>query len=98
MLRGFLVDVSNPKALLFLLAIVPQFLDPARPLLLQYLILGATMITVDMLIMAAYTGLALRVLGWLSAPAHLRLANRGFGLLFLVAAFSLAAFRRHGGG
>lgn len=97
LLRGFLVDLSNPKALLFLLAIVPQFIDPARPLIIQYLILGATMITVDMIVMAFYTLLAARVLQWLQSPLHRLLANRGFGLLFIFAAVSLAVFRRQGG-
>jgi homoserine/homoserine lactone efflux protein len=35
-LRGFLVNASNPKAIVFILAVLPQFLDPQRPLLLQY--------------------------------------------------------------
>lgn len=39
-LRGFLVNLTNPKVILFVLAFVPQFVDPARPVLLQFLILG----------------------------------------------------------
>src|SRR5690606_22891280 len=31
-LRGFIVNASNPKAIVFILAVLPQFLDPARPL------------------------------------------------------------------
>lgn len=95
LLRGFLIDVSNPKALLFLLAVVPQFLDLSRPLVPQYLILGATMVSVDMVIMAGYTLLAVRTLHFLESPRHLRFANRAFGLIFIAAAFSLALFRRH---
>ena len=30
------VNASNPKAIVFILAVLPQFLDPQRPLLLQY--------------------------------------------------------------
>ena len=46
--RGFLVNISNPKALVFMLAVLPQFIDPHAPLVQQYLILGATMIVVDL--------------------------------------------------
>ncbi|EOD5756609.1 LysE family transporter, partial [Pseudomonas aeruginosa] len=39
-LRGFLVNASNPKAVIFMLAVLPQFIDPHQPLLAQYLIMG----------------------------------------------------------
>jgi homoserine/homoserine lactone efflux protein len=93
-LRGTLVNASNPKAIVFMLAVLPQFLDPTAPLGLQYLIMGLTMVAVDMLVMAGYTGLAAHVLRLLRRPAHLRLINRSFGILFLGAAALLANFRR----
>ena len=51
MLRGFLVNASNPKAVVFMLAVLPQFLDPSAPLLPQYLIIAATMCAVDVIVM-----------------------------------------------
>jgi threonine/homoserine/homoserine lactone efflux protein len=38
--RGFVVNLTNPKVILFVLAFVPQFVDPLRPILPQFLILG----------------------------------------------------------
>lgn len=38
--RGFVVNLTNPKVILFVLAFVPQFIDPARAILPQFLILG----------------------------------------------------------
>jgi threonine/homoserine/homoserine lactone efflux protein len=38
--RGFIVNLTNPKVILFVLAFVPQFVDPARPVLPQFLLLG----------------------------------------------------------
>ena len=35
--QGFLVEFSNPKALLYFSAVLPQFLDPARPVAPQFL-------------------------------------------------------------
>lgn len=94
LVRGFLVDASNPKALLFLFAVVPQFIDPALPLLPQYAAAGGTMVAVDMIVMAGYTLLAARAVRWLQSPVLARRTSRGFGLLFLGAAASLATFRR----
>ncbi|MCF5050340.1 threonine transporter RhtB [Pseudomonas syringae] len=94
MFRGFLVNASNPKALVFMLAVLPQFVNPQAPLLIQYLILGATMITVDMIVMAGYTGLASKVLRLLRTPKQQKRMNRTFAGLFVGAAGFLASLHR----
>lgn len=93
-LRGFLVNATNPKGLLFMLAVLPQFIDPARPQLPQYAICAATLLFTDLVVMSGYTGLAARVLRLLRAPHHLRAMNRTFGGLFVAAGALLATFRR----
>ncbi|QHF47626.1 threonine transporter RhtB [Pseudomonas sp. S35] len=94
MFRGFLVNASNPKALVFMLAVLPQFVNPQAPLLAQYLILGATMISVDMIVMAGYTGLASKVLRLLRTPKQQKRVNRTFAGLFVGAAGFLASLHR----
>lgn len=94
MFRGFLVNASNPKALVFMLAVLPQFVNPQSPLLIQYLILGATMISVDMIVMAGYTGLASKVLRLLRTPKQQKRVNRTFAGLFVGAAGFLASLHR----
>ncbi len=39
--EGLVVNLTNPKVILFVLAFVPQFVDPARPVLPQFLVFGA---------------------------------------------------------
>ena len=92
--RGFLVNVSNPKALVFMLAVLPQFIDPHHALLPQYLAITVTMISVDLLVMAGYTGLASRVLRLLRTPKQQKRVNRTFAGLFIGAATFLATLRR----
>jgi homoserine/homoserine lactone efflux protein len=92
--RGFLVNISNPKALVFMLAILPQFIDTHLPLVPQYLIIAATMVTVDLIVMAGYTGLASRVLRLLKTPKQQRRMNRTFAGLFVSAAAFLATLHR----
>ncbi|MDF1803285.1 LysE family translocator [Thalassovita sp.] len=41
--QGLVVNLTNPKVILFVLAFVPQFVDPTRPVLAQFLIYGAMM-------------------------------------------------------
>lgn len=92
--RGFLVNASNPKATLFFLAVVPPFIDPARPLLGQYLAVMGTLAFTDLVVMSGYAILAARVLRLLREPHHIRWMNRAFGALFMLAGALLATFRR----
>ncbi len=52
LLRGYLVNITNPKGTMFLLAVVPQFLDLGRPLPLQYVLIGATLCFTDLVAMS----------------------------------------------
>jgi homoserine/homoserine lactone efflux protein len=92
--RGFLVNATNPKATVFFLAVLPQFIDPSRPLLPQYLTVVATLTVVDLVIMSGYTLFAARFLRLLRAPRQIRFVNRLFGGLFVGAAALLAMFKR----
>lgn len=93
-LRGFLINASNPKGTVFLLAVVPQFIDAGQPLSQQYLAIAATMALTDTVAMAFYTLLAAKVLRLLRSPGHIRWMNRAFGSLFMAAGLLLACFRR----
>ncbi|GAS96131.1 lysine exporter protein LysE/YggA [Mycolicibacterium canariasense] len=92
--RGFLVNATNPKGLVFFLAVLPQFVVPTAPLLPQYLAIGATMIVVDCVVMGLYTGLAMRLVGWLHTPRQQTILNRVFSGLFATAAVVLSFVRR----
>lgn len=92
--RGFLVNISNPKALVFMLAILPQFIDTHLALVPQYLTITVTMVSVDLIVMAGYTGLASKVLRLLKTPKQQRRMNRTFAGLFVSAAAFLATLHR----
>lgn len=93
-LRAWMINVVNPKGTVFLLAVVPQFMNLSQPLLPQYLTIGATLAFTDMVVMAGYTALAAKVLGALKDPSHIRAMNRTFGSLFVLAGSLLALFKR----
>lgn len=93
-LRGWLLNVANPKGTVFMLAVVPQFLQPAAPLAPQYATVAATLMFTDLVVMAGYTALAARIVGALRSAQAQRWLNRSFGGLFVVAAGALALFKR----
>lgn len=89
--QGLLVNLTNPKAVVFFLAFTPQFIRPERPLLPQYLVLGATVVVVDVLVMWFVFAFAARWLRRLTASrdGQTRL-NRVFGGLFVGVGMLLA--------
>jgi homoserine/homoserine lactone efflux protein len=94
-LRGWSVNAINPKGTVFLLAVMPQFLDTNAPLLAQYLTIGATFGVVEFAVMTGYVALASKLLSLLRSPRQMQWMNRIFGSLFILAGVALARFHRH---
>jgi homoserine/homoserine lactone efflux protein len=59
-LQGLLIQITNPKALLFVSALLPQFIDAHRPALPQLVVLVLTTIMVDSIVLSSYAFLAQR--------------------------------------
>ena len=79
LLRGALTNATNPKGIVFMVAVLPQFIDPKRPLLLQLLILLVTTLAVDTVVMHGYALLASRLRALLRSARARRTQNRVFG-------------------
>lgn len=95
-LQGLLVNLTNPKVILFVLAFIPQFVDPSRgPVLAQFLIFGAVA-CVGGLVINGLVGVFAGGLGSKMARSS-RLA-RGLGLasggIFAALAVRLAVMQR----
>lgn len=93
--QGFLVNAVNPKGIVFMLAVVPQFVNPDSAQAPQYVLIGLTLLFTDIVVMNGYALFATRVVGLLRSPRRSRWLNRVFGGLFLGAAALLAAFGDH---
>lgn len=90
---GLSTQLANPKVILFFGALLPQFVDPARPVAQQFVLLGATFILSDALVFAAYGALAHRARTLLRTPRAARVTARITGVAMLGAAARLAAER-----
>ena len=93
--KGWAVNATNPKGIVFMMAVMPQFIDTTALLLPQYLVIAATFAFTDFVIMAIYTGFAAKVLSFFKTETQMRSLNRIFGSLFVLAATALAAFKRN---
>ncbi len=92
--NGFLISISNPKALIFAAAFFPQFVSPALPKLPQFAILLATFAVIETAWYFTYATGGHGLARFMRDASWQRLFNRLTGGLFVVCGLSLLAWRR----
>jgi threonine/homoserine/homoserine lactone efflux protein len=85
-LDGFVVQIANPKALLFFIAVLPPFLDTHRPIVPQLAMFAAATIGFDLVSMSAYGLSGAALAARMNAPGFRRGFGLAVGLLLLAAA------------
>lgn len=89
--RGLWVNLLNPKAIVFFLAFLPQFIRPDEPLLAQYAVVAVTVVAVDIAVMWGFFAVAAHGFRRFTRTARgRRLLDRVFGSLFIGVALLLA--------
>jgi homoserine/homoserine lactone efflux protein len=89
--QGLLTQLANPKAIIFFTALLPQFVDPARPVATQFIILGVISIVVELPVLLLYGYAADR--GRARYGRHAPLFQRLAGACLIAAGAKLAAMR-----
>ena len=89
--RGLWVNLLNPKAIVFFLACRPQFIRTEQPLLPQYVVLTATIVGIDILVMWFFFAAAARSFQRFTQTARGQLVlSKVFGVLFVGVGILLA--------
>lgn len=90
-MQGLLTQLANPKAIVFFTALLPQFVDATRPVALQFVVLGAISIVVELPVLLLYGYAADR--GRARYGRHAPLFTRLAGACLIAAGAKLAAMR-----
>lgn len=89
--EAFIVSASNPKSILFLSAVFPQFLDPTASIPLQFMVMFATIIGIVSLVHGTYAAMAfslrrknisIRARQWMARATGTTFLGLGVGLAF----------------
>jgi homoserine/homoserine lactone efflux protein len=96
-LIGFFTNATNPKGIIFMVAVLPQFISQHAPLLPQLLILGVTMCLVDLVVMHSYAFAASSMQRFFRDPALLKKQNRFFGGILMAIGAALFFVKRNPG-
>lgn len=91
--KGVAVALTNPKAIAFIAALFPQFLSASQPMGPQYAVLTFTFMTISLLVLSLYAGLAALTRRRLNAWFALGWPQRGSGAVFC--AFGVGLLRLH---
>ena len=95
-LSGFLTNATNPKGIIFMVAVLPQFMTHTRPLWTQLLVMGATSVAVDVVVMHGYAFGASALRRLLRSARAVRTQNRIFGGLLMAVGAGLFFVKRGG--
>lgn len=93
-LTGFLTNASNPKGIVFMVAVLPNFIDSRAAILPQLSILAVTMVVVDTSVMHGYAILAASLQRWMRHPRAQTIQNRLFGSVLMLVGASLFFVKR----
>ena len=95
--NGLVLQVSNPKALIFFTALLPPFIDPRGSVFGQIALLGATSMVLEFFVLLGYGALAGRLTSVATRPRFQTIANRVAGALLIGAGISVALRTEPGG-
>jgi len=88
--QGFITAVANPKGWAFFIALLPPFIDPARPLASQMVILLTVILTLEAMSLMVYALGGKSLSKALQKSGNVRLMNRIAGTLMIGVAGWLA--------
>lgn len=78
---GLLSAISNPKGILFFVAFLPQFINPASSLVVQFLVMASTFVVIEFFYELLVATMADRIQPWLRRVG--KNFNRVFGSVFI---------------
>ena len=93
-IQATLINLTNVKATVFLVAFIPQFLNPNEPLMSQFIIICTTLIGVDIIVMTGYSSLAAKLKHVIKSIRAIQIQNRITGAFLLLAAFFISTAKR----
>ena len=95
--QGFLVAISNPKAILFFTALFPQFIDLSKHIFVQFIILTTTFMFFSFTILVIYAISAHSAKGWFAKSNRAIWLNRISGTVFITFGLGILRLRNRSG-
>jgi len=92
--QGLVITIPNPKSLIFIAAFLPQFIDAARPLGMQFTCIVPTFLAITFTVTSLWALVAGNISGFLQSRRAFQSIFRTAGGLMILAGVGLALARR----
>ena len=92
--HGLVITIPNPKSLIFIAAFLPQFIDAARPLGLQFSLIVPTVLVITFSVTSVWALIAGNVREFLQRRRAFQSVIRTAGGMMVIAGVGLALSRR----
>lgn len=88
------INLTNPKATVFLVAFIPQFLNPNESMWIQFIIISATLCAIDIIVMTGYSSMASRLKFLIKDVKAMKIQNRITGSFLILAAVFMSTAKK----
>lgn len=89
-----LINLTNPKATVFLVAFIPQFLNPSESIWYQFLIISLTLVVIDIIVMTGYSSMASKLKFLIKDTKAMKIQNRITGSFLILAAIFMSTTKK----
>lgn len=93
-INATLINLTNIKATVFLVAFIPQFLNPNESIWFQFLVISLTLCIVDILVMTGYSSMASRLKFLLKDIKAINIQNKVTGIFLIIAALFMSTAKK----
>ncbi len=89
--QGLIVQLANPKALLYFSALLPQFIEPGKPILFQLFVMGTSCLLADLLVYSIFSHLGNRLAKQALKTWVINLINKAAGITLISTGIKMAS-------
>lgn len=89
--QGLVIQLANPKALMYFSALLPQFIDPNEPLIFQMLLMGVTCVLADILVYSLFGRMGDKLARQQIKDWVVSLINKAAGVTLITTGIRMAA-------
>lgn len=88
--QGLVIQLANPKALMYFAALLPQFIDPNEPIVFQMLLMGVTCFLADVIVYSMFGRMGAQLARKQVKSWVINMVNKAAGIALITTGIKMA--------